>query len=79
MCEFYSLFVLSAEYLCHVYVRSDSLSGVVIADNEYPSRVCFTLLDKVGSCCNVVSSLKYLGFHASFLAEMKHLEGCTMA
>ncbi|MGH0177790.1 UNVERIFIED_CONTAM: hypothetical protein FKN15_075616 [Acipenser sinensis] len=36
-----------AEYLCHVYVRNDSLSAVVIADNEYPSRVCFTLLDKV--------------------------------
>nr|XP_033804165.1 synaptobrevin homolog YKT6 [Geotrypetes seraphini]XP_033804167.1 synaptobrevin homolog YKT6 [Geotrypetes seraphini] len=35
------------EYLCHVYVRNDSLAGVVIADNEYPPRVCFTLLDKV--------------------------------
>ncbi|XP_023701326.1 synaptobrevin homolog YKT6 isoform X1 [Paramormyrops kingsleyae] len=35
------------EYLCHVYVRNDSLGGVVIADGEYPSRVCFTLLDKV--------------------------------
>uniref|UniRef100_A0A3B3Q3I1 YKT6 v-SNARE homolog (S. cerevisiae) n=1 Tax=Paramormyrops kingsleyae TaxID=1676925 RepID=A0A3B3Q3I1_9TELE len=34
------------EYLCHVYVRNDSLGGVVIADGEYPSRVCFTLLDK---------------------------------
>ncbi|KAJ8400102.1 hypothetical protein AAFF_G00401410 [Aldrovandia affinis] len=35
------------EYLCHVYVRNDSLGAVVIADSEYPSRVCFTLLDKV--------------------------------
>uniref|UniRef100_A0A672KBC2 YKT6 v-SNARE homolog (S. cerevisiae) n=1 Tax=Sinocyclocheilus grahami TaxID=75366 RepID=A0A672KBC2_SINGR len=35
------------EYLCHVYVRNDNLGGVVIADSEYPSRVCFTLLDKV--------------------------------
>ncbi|XP_045080953.1 synaptobrevin homolog YKT6-like [Coregonus clupeaformis] len=35
------------EYLCHVYVRNDSLGAVVIADGEYPSRVCFTLLDKV--------------------------------
>ncbi|EDM00328.1 rCG35885, isoform CRA_b [Rattus norvegicus] len=35
------------EYLCHVYVRSDSLAGVVIADSEYPSRVAFTLLEKV--------------------------------
>ncbi|KAK3521319.1 hypothetical protein QTP70_003158 [Hemibagrus guttatus] len=39
--------VKEQEYLCHVYVRNDCLSGVVIADNEYPSRVCFTLLDKV--------------------------------
>lgn len=38
---------LPSEYLCHVYVRNDNLSAVVIADNEYPSRVCFTLLDKV--------------------------------
>nr|XP_021138947.1 synaptobrevin homolog YKT6 [Columba livia] len=35
------------EYLCHVYVRTDGLAGVVIADTEYPQRVCFTLLDKV--------------------------------
>lgn len=41
-----SLFSVS-EYLCHVYVRSDGLAGVVVADSEYPPRVCFTLLDKV--------------------------------
>ncbi|NXV75673.1 YKT6 protein, partial [Atlantisia rogersi] len=39
--------VKEQEYLCHVYVRSDGLAAVVIADNEYPQRVCFTLLDKV--------------------------------
>uniref|UniRef100_A0A8D2LKE5 YKT6 v-SNARE homolog n=1 Tax=Varanus komodoensis TaxID=61221 RepID=A0A8D2LKE5_VARKO len=39
--------VKEQEYLCHVYVRNDRLAGVIIADNEYPSRVCFTLLDKV--------------------------------
>eukprot|EP00069_Balaena_mysticetus_P003490 bmy_16666T0 len=39
--------VKEQEYLCHVYVRNDSLAGVVIADNEYPSRVAFTLLEKV--------------------------------
>ncbi|XDV54802.1 hypothetical protein PO909_023013 [Leuciscus waleckii] len=38
--------VKEQEYLCHVYVRNDNLGGVVIADSEYPSRVCFTLLDK---------------------------------
>lgn len=35
------------EYLCHVFVRNDSLAGVVVADKEYPSRVAFTLLGKV--------------------------------
>ncbi|CAB1322243.1 unnamed protein product, partial [Coregonus sp. 'balchen'] len=40
--------VKEQEYLCHVYVRNDSLSAVVIADSEYPQRVAFTLLDKVG-------------------------------
>lgn len=39
---------LSLEYLCHVCVRNDGLAGVVIADSEYPSRVAFTLLEKVG-------------------------------
>ena len=33
--------------MVHVYVRNDSLAGVVIADSEYPSRVAFTLLEKV--------------------------------
>ncbi|XP_060045992.1 synaptobrevin homolog YKT6-like [Erinaceus europaeus] len=39
--------VKEQEYLCHVYVRNDSLAGVVIADSEYPSRVAFSLLEKV--------------------------------
>ncbi|XP_053782753.1 synaptobrevin homolog YKT6 isoform X2 [Desmodus rotundus] len=39
--------VKEQDYLCHVYVRSDGLAGVVIADGEYPSRVAFTLLEKV--------------------------------
>nr|XP_055098423.1 synaptobrevin homolog YKT6-like [Symphalangus syndactylus] len=34
------------DYLWHLYVRNDSLAGVVIADNECPSRVAFTLLEK---------------------------------
>ena len=43
------VFVLlpSTEYICHVYVRSDNLSGVVIADHEYPQRVAHTLINKV--------------------------------
>lgn len=44
-CSF--VFFFFSEYLCHVYVRNDNLGAVVIADTEYPQRVCFTLLDKV--------------------------------
>lgn len=39
--------VREQEYMCHVYVRSDSLSGVLISDHDYPTRVSFTLLNKV--------------------------------
>ena len=38
---------LFLDYVCHTYVRSDSLSGVIIADHEYPQRVAYTLLNKV--------------------------------
>jgi len=34
-------------YMCHVYVRSDNLSAVLIADHEYPGRVAHTLLTKI--------------------------------
>ncbi|XP_059619380.1 synaptobrevin homolog YKT6 [Phlebotomus argentipes] len=34
-------------YMCHVYVRADSLSAVLIADHEYPGRVAHTLITKV--------------------------------
>jgi synaptobrevin homolog YKT6 len=33
--------------MCHVYVRSDNLSAVLVADHEYPGRVAHTLLTKV--------------------------------
>lgn len=33
--------------MCHVYVRGDSLAGVVICDHEYPSRVAHTLITKI--------------------------------
>ena len=35
------------EYLCHVYVRADRLSGVLISDHEYPHRVAHTLINNV--------------------------------
>lgn len=44
-----------------MYVRSDGLAGVVIADNEYPQRVCFTLLDKV-SCSRGSASVPAHGW-----------------
>ena len=45
--EFFD-FIVHVEYRCHVFVRSDSLACVVIADHDYPPRVCFTLMNKVG-------------------------------
>lgn len=56
-------FVLT-DYMCHVYVRRDSLSGVAICDHEYPSRVAFTFINKVMQYCiymfSTVSSLNVL-------------------
>lgn len=34
-------------YMCHVYVRTDNLAGVLIADHEYPQRVAHTLITKI--------------------------------
>lgn len=39
--------VMFLDYMCHVYVRSDGLGGVVISDAEYPNRVAHTLINKV--------------------------------
>jgi len=39
--------IKEGEYLCHVYVRADGLSCVLVADHEYPHRVAHTLLSKV--------------------------------
>ncbi|KAF6779726.1 hypothetical protein AHF37_00943 [Paragonimus kellicotti] len=38
--------VKEQDYICHVYVRPDYLSGVLISDQEYPPRVAQTLLVK---------------------------------
>jgi len=42
------LYCVVSEYMCHVYVRSDGLSAVLVSDQEYPQRVAFSLLNKVG-------------------------------
>jgi len=39
--------VKQGEYLCHVYVRQDGLTCVLMADHEYPHRVAHTLLTKI--------------------------------
>lgn len=39
--------VKEEQYMCHVHVRADGLSAVVISDQEYPNRVAHTLLMKV--------------------------------
>ena len=33
-------------FVAHVYVRSDGLAGLVMADKEYPARVAFGLITK---------------------------------
>jgi synaptobrevin family protein YKT6 len=39
--------VTEGEYMCHVFVRSDGLTGVCLSDHEYPPRVAHTLVTKV--------------------------------
>ncbi len=39
--------VKEAEYMCHAFVRSDSLVGVCVSDHEYPHRVAHTMLTKI--------------------------------
>ena len=40
--------VKEAEYMCHVFVRSDKLSVVCVSDHEYPPRVAHTLMQRLG-------------------------------
>ncbi|KAG9414514.1 palmitoyltransferase [Aphanomyces cochlioides] len=39
--------VTAEDYVCHVFVRPDGLAGVFVCDDEYPSRVAFSVLTKV--------------------------------
>ena len=41
-----SLYIIT-EYICHVYVQSEGLTAVVIADHEYPQRVAHSFINKV--------------------------------
>ena len=39
--------VKEAEYMCHAFVRSDSLVGICLSDHDYPHRVAHNMLTKV--------------------------------
>lgn len=39
--------VKEAEYMCHVFVRADSLACVCLSDHEYPTRVAHSLMAKI--------------------------------
>jgi len=39
--------VKEQDYLCHIYIRNDQLSGVLFSDEEYPNRVAQTVLTKL--------------------------------
>jgi len=39
--------VKEQDYFCHVFVRADGLSAVLVSDADYPTRVAHTLLTKV--------------------------------
>ena len=56
-----------ADYRCHVYVRSDSLACVIIADHDYPPRVCFTLMNKVCVCVFYSASMMRYIFQLQIL------------
>ena len=40
--------VKQAEYMCHVFVRSDKLSVVCVSDHDYPPRVAHTMMQRIG-------------------------------
>lgn len=39
--------VQEQEYMCHAFSSANGLSGICIADAEYPARVAFGLLSKI--------------------------------
>ena len=39
--------VKEQDYMAHVFVRGDNLTGVLVSDQEYNNRVAHTLLNKV--------------------------------
>ena len=64
------------DYMCTVYVRSDSLAGVLISDQEYPDRISFTLLHKVG-CFIDISMILYGSVTGIALFELPYLRFWT--
>lgn len=33
--------------MCHVHNRQDKIAGLVVTDEEYPSRVAYSLISKI--------------------------------
>lgn len=46
--------VKEQDYMAHVFVRGDNLTGVLVSDQEYNKRVAHTLLNKVNFFFNFV-------------------------
>ena len=55
--------ISEGEYMCHVFVRADSLIGVCLSDQEYPKMVAHKLLTKV--------SAKYVIFSVDYILKTK--------
>ena len=49
--------ISEGEYMCHVFVRADSLIGVCLSDQEYPKMVAHKLLTKVSANYVIFSSV----------------------
>ena len=54
--------ISEGEYMCHVFVRADSLIGVCLSDQEYPKMVAHKLLTKVSAKnlqCRILKTRAY--------------------
>lgn len=54
--------------MCHVYVGNDGLSGVAITDKDYPQRVAFNMLNKVGLLSFFI--FNYIGYTLYRILDM---------
>lgn len=62
------------DYLCHVFVRTDKLGGVVIADNEYPQRVAHHFLTNILEKFSQVVSMEMLRIDLDYAKNFQELQ-----